>query len=240
MDDVLNPLDRNRPLWERTYDALERLIIHRQLPPGSRLVESELAAQLGVSRNPVREAIRALESAGWVDVVARKGAHVVTPAPEEGDHLFEVRWMFEPQAAALAAERVDGAQLAHLDEVLADGFRAAERGDADATVELNAVFHRAVFAAAGNDVLVQTLRRLEKRAMWHFSTIATARGLDSWHEHTSLLDALRRGDGARASQEMADHVMASWRKYGERGEGTGSSQPEGMTGGRVAVGGEHA
>lgn len=213
MDDVLNRLDRSQPLWERTYEALERLIIHRRLPPGSRLVESELASQLGVSRNPVREAIRALEAAGWVEVVARKGAHVVTPKPNEGDHLFEVRWMFEPQAAGLAAQRVDPEQLAHLDEVLTDGFEAARRGDGEATVELNAIFHRAVFAAADNSVLAEMLRRLEKHTMWHFSAIATARGLDSWHEHTSLLEALRQGDQERASQEMGDHVLASWQLY---------------------------
>lgn len=213
MSDVLNPLDRDQPLWERTYHALERLIIHRQLPPGSRLVESDLASRLGVSRNPVREAIRALEAAGWVEVVARKGAHVVTPQPNEGNHLFEVRWAFEPQAAALAAQRVQPAQLTSLDETLADGFRAAERGDVDATVELNAVFHRAVFDAAGNPVLSQMLRRLEKKAMWHFSAIATARGLDSWHEHTSLLDALKERDDARAAREMGEHVAASWRSY---------------------------
>jgi DNA-binding GntR family transcriptional regulator len=213
MMDGLFPLQRDLPLWERTYHALERLIIHRELPPGTRLVETELAERLGVSRNPVREALRALETAGWVEVQPRQGAFVTTPGPEDGDHLFEVRSIFEPQAAALAAGRITQETLARLEELGQQGLAAAERGDADAVVELNALFHRAIFAAAGNGVLSEMLLHLEKKSMWHFSTIATARGVDSWHEHTSLLEALTAGDADAAFAEMDAHVRASWTSY---------------------------
>lgn len=213
METNLDPLSRNLPLWEQTYIALERLIIHRQLPPGSRLVESDLAAQLDVSRNPVREAIRALEAAGWVEVVPRRGAHVVVPKPNEGDHLFEVRAMLEPEAAALATQRIEPAELAQLRALLQEGTDAAAAGEADRTVELNAAFHRAVFSAARNSVLTRMLVDLEKHAMWHFSAIATARGMHSWHEHGSLLDAMADGDAERAAKEMRDHVTASREAY---------------------------
>lgn len=212
-DDGLYPLRRDLPLWERTYDTLERLIIHRKLPAGSRLVEAELAARLDVSRNPVREAIRALEAAGWVEVIPRRGTYVISADAEEGDHLFEVRALLEPEAAALATERIRREELEELEELLEKGTQAAVVKDTDATVELNAMFHRKVFAAARNPVLYQVVHNLEKRAMWHFSTIATARGLDSWHEHSELLGALVDGDQARAASEMRDHVNASREAY---------------------------
>jgi DNA-binding GntR family transcriptional regulator len=213
MTEILFPLQRDLPLWERTYHALERLIIHRELAPGTRLAENELAEQLGVSRSPIREALRALETAGWVEVQPRRGAFVTVPGPHEGDHLFEVRSIFEPRAAALAAERITPDTLEQLERLTQQGFAAAERGDGDAVVELNALFHRAVFAATGNRVLTDTLLNLEKKSMWHFSTIATARGVDSWHEHTTLLEALAAGDADTASAEMEAHVRASWDSY---------------------------
>lgn len=213
MTEMLFPLERDLPLWERTYHALERLIIHRELAPGTRLVETELAERLGVSRNPIREALRSLETAGWVEVRPRRGAFVTMPSPRDGDHVFEVRALFEPQAARLAAERLETETLGELHELLGEGTAAATRGDADAVVELNALFHRTVFEAAGNPVLADLLRNLEKKAMWHFSTIATNRGIDSWYEHESLLQALSVGDGARAFAEMEAHVRASWASY---------------------------
>lgn len=234
MDDDLYPLSRDLPLWERTYNALERLIVHRRLPPGSRLVESELAAQLQVSRNPVREAIRALEAAGWVTVIPRRGAHVIMPEPNEGDHLFEVRTMFEPEAASLATRRVTDAELEHLRSLLAEGSEAAGRGDADGTVELNAMFHRAVFSAARNPVLLQVLLNLEKRSMWHFSAIATARGMHSWNEHASLVEAMAAGDHRRAAEEMREHVTASREAYRLAEAEAAGHEPE-EPAGQVAV-----
>lgn len=189
--------------------------------------DDELAGRLKVSRNPVREALRALETAGWVTVHHRRGAYVSVPAADDGNQLFEVRCMLESQAAGLAAERMVPGTIAQLRDLLEEGAAAAAAADRDRVIALNTAFHRLVFASAGNAVLSELLQVLEKRVTWHFSTIATARGVHSWEEHALLLDALAAGDATRAAAEMTSHIEASRALYREQ---MTAEQPDVQTG----------
>lgn len=96
-------LERPGPLRERVYEALLELITTRALRPGQHLVESELAGHLGVSRQPVREALQRLNTEGWVDLRPAQGAFVHEPTEEEADQLLSVRTLLEAEAARLAA-----------------------------------------------------------------------------------------------------------------------------------------
>jgi DNA-binding GntR family transcriptional regulator len=118
------PLSHAPPLRQRVYEALEELIIYGAFTPGQHLVETELAKRLGVSRNPVREALQLLSTDGWVDLRPRHGAFVHVPTDEEVDEVFDVRRALEVKSARLAAEKATPDSVASLRERLRVGTDA--------------------------------------------------------------------------------------------------------------------
>src|SRR6476661_11247128 len=109
---TIRPLQRPVPLRQSVYDALIDLIVGGELPPGQHLVETELARQLGVSRQPVREALHRLEAEGWVDLRPNQGAFVHVPTDKEVDQLLDVRELLEVETARLASRAVTAEQMA--------------------------------------------------------------------------------------------------------------------------------
>src|SRR6516225_8466445 len=100
---VIRPLQRPAPLRQSVYDALIGLIVRGDLPPGQHMVETDLARQLGVSRQPIREALHRMEAEGWVDLRPSQGAFVHVPTDQEVDELLDVRALLEAETARLAA-----------------------------------------------------------------------------------------------------------------------------------------
>ena len=131
-------LERPGPLRERVYEALLELITTRALRPGQHLVESELAGHLGVSRQPVREALQRLNTEGWVDLRPAQGAFVHEPTEAEADQLLSVRTLLEAEAARLAAANSGSAGIAALEELCAQGEQAVADDDVDLAVATNA------------------------------------------------------------------------------------------------------
>jgi DNA-binding GntR family transcriptional regulator len=206
-------LPESQPLRGQVHQILEDLIIHRKLAPGTHLGEPDLAKRLGVSRNPVREALVTLQRDGWVEVRHRQGAFVRAPGPDEAHETFEVRGMLERQAAQLAARKITAAQLEALDGILTTGRAAYAAGDNVGLVEANAAFHRIVADASGNRVLQDLLLQLEKRVKWFFGAVAVARGADSWREHEELSRYLREHDAEGAARVMKTHTETTHRVY---------------------------
>ncbi len=194
------------PLPQWIFEWLEAAVLDRSLPPGTHLIEETLAAQLGVSRTPVREAVKMLAQAGWVELHPHSGAHVRYFSVQEAREAFEVREALEELAAGLAAERSTDEELARLAKIL-------ERGDEMAASEpfpkelakLNSDFHGALFSAAHNNHLTELLIDLEKKVRWHFEEVASVRRASSWKEHRKILEALRRRDSDRARELMVMH-----------------------------------
>src|SRR2546429_5740878 len=135
-------IDRPVPLRERVYQAMQDLIISRRLAPGQHLVESELAEILGVSRQPVREALQWLANEGWVDLRPGYGAFVHAPTHEEADQLLAVRSLLEAEAARLAALNAGAEGIERLKELCNQGTKAVAEDDIDGMVAANAAFHR--------------------------------------------------------------------------------------------------
>jgi len=100
---TIRPLQRPVPLRQSVYDALIDLIVGGELPPGQHMVETDLARQLGVSRQPIREALHRMEAEGWVDLRPSQGAFVHVPTDSEVDELLDVRALLEAETARLAA-----------------------------------------------------------------------------------------------------------------------------------------
>lgn len=209
-------LERPGPLRDRVYEALLELITTRALRPGQHLVESELAGHLGVSRQPVREALQRLNTEGWVDLRPAQGAFVHEPTEEEADQLLTVRTLLEAEAARLAAAHTDEAGVEALEEILAQGMRAVESDDVDAAVALNARFHAKIMELAGNAVLAELAAQVDRRVRWYYTPVARTRGHQSWVEHRDLIAAVADHDEQRATRLMREHTEHTRRSYHER------------------------
>ncbi|MEM7323642.1 MAG: GntR family transcriptional regulator [Actinomycetota bacterium] len=209
--------DRHRPLRDQVADAIRDMILHGELQPGERLQEVRLAEVLGVSRNPVREAIRALEVTGLVEVQPRAGASVATFDRDDLIQLLELRAVLESWAAEQAAANHTADDLARIDRHLEGGRAASMAGDAVAASEHHNNLHLAVEQATGNRHLVGTVDPLRRKTELVFSIVSPRRPHDSWDEHTETRNAIAEGDGERAGRSARshiDHVIAELRTVG--------------------------
>ncbi|MCQ4211206.1 GntR family transcriptional regulator [Streptomyces longispororuber] len=193
-------------LRDRAYDTLRRRILEAELQPGERLVERDLAAELDVSRIPLREALRRLEADGLVLLVPHRGALVAPFTPADVRDLFDVRESLESLAARLAAERSDAAGLARLRARL-DAARAATRDqDRAAIAAANAGFHTDIVELTANPLLTSMMRPLEARTHWLFRLTAQRDPARQCAEHEELYAAIAAGDADRAAALALDHV----------------------------------
>ncbi|MFG2264016.1 GntR family transcriptional regulator [Streptomyces sp. NPDC048720] len=209
-------LERPGPLRDRVYEALLELITTRALRPGQHLVESELAGHLGVSRQPVREALQRLNTEGWVDLRPAQGAFVHEPTEEEADQLLTVRTLLEAEAARLAALNAGRPGTDALEELCAQGERAVAGDDVERAVALNAAFHAKIMDLAGNAVLAELAAQVDRRVRWYYTPVARRRGSQSWIEHRELITAITAQDAPRAAELMREHTEHTRRSYPER------------------------
>lgn len=194
------------PLRESVQAAILEMIVSRELRPGQHLVENELATLLGVSRQPVREALQALKNDGWVELRPGHGAFVHAPTSEEADQLLSVRRLLEAESAANAARNADKAGVARLRDIYQRGVEALARDDVEAVIECNAELHAEIARLSGNKVLVELASTVAQRVRWLHTPVARSRGNQSWAEHEALIDAIAAGDAERAGKLMAEHT----------------------------------
>ncbi|GAA1876677.1 GntR family transcriptional regulator [Lapillicoccus jejuensis] len=211
-DAATTPLGlRHLALREQVLDELRRRIVDGVYPPGSRLTEDRLAEDFGVSRNPVREALRVAVADGLVTLSPRRGATVAVPDPSSVADLFAVRGSLEPLAARLAAERVTPADVAALRALLDEAARATDAGDLARVAQLNTDLHLAVVRLSGNRWLTSVVTPLYLHVQWVFRLGAEVRAPHSWREHIRLVDAIAAGDPDGAAEAARAHVEAAAR-----------------------------
>ena len=194
------------PLRESVHDAILDMIVEGELKAGQHLVEAELANRLGVSRQPVREALQLLNSDGWVDLRPAHGAFVHAPTPAEADQLLAVRGLLETESARLAAAHVSEDGIEELRDWWRQGTDALAADEVAALVEANAGLHAAVARFSGNAVLRDLVAQVDRRVRWYFRPVARDRGAQSWEEHAELIEAIAAGDGDRAAEVMRRHT----------------------------------
>ncbi|HTZ27229.1 MAG TPA: GntR family transcriptional regulator [Streptosporangiaceae bacterium] len=210
---LIRPVVRPVPLRQSVYEALVELIVAGTLRPGQHLVESELARQLGVSRQPVREALHRLEAEGWIDLRPSQGAFVHVPTDTEVDQLLDVRELLDGATARLAARAATPEAVGVLREVWQQGVAAVGSGDVTQTVAANHDFHAAVAEIAGNTVLAQLSEIVGRRVRWYYRKVAPARGHESWAEHAELIAAIEAGDEEKASDLARVHTERTRSAY---------------------------
>lgn len=198
-----------RTLTEEVYEALKRDILNQQLPRGTRLVESRLAREFGVSKTPVREAISRLEREGLVDFTPHHGAVVSRLSAKEVEDLMGLREALEGYAAEQAASRISDAALAELDALIRQGEEAMQAQDLERYKEVDLKFHRLIQNASGNERLSQMIAGLEDQIRIVMSTSVQLEGriTSSLAEHRAIYDALVRRNAQEASAAARQHIV---------------------------------
>jgi DNA-binding GntR family transcriptional regulator len=202
-------------LAERAYEALRARILDLRLLPGQLVVEPDIAAELGMSRTPVREALARLRFEGLVAASPRRGFVVTVPTVEAMREVYEVIAGIEGQAVKLAAERADAGVISRLEEALARQEAALAREDLASWTEADAAFHRLLREAAGNRTMLELMRQFDGQL--HRARIAAIHlrptPRRSTDEHRAVLEAIKARDADRARRlhlahrERADAAM---------------------------------
>lgn len=204
----------HRPLRDVVCDEIRDQIISGRHLPGTRLIEDQLARDLGVSRSPVREALRVLEAEGFIDMVPRKGVVVSSISSDEAAEVFEVRIALEALAARLAARKASTTSVAHLTGILDEAEEALSHHDVVRLARLNTEFHELVLDVAGNGYLRDVMIPLRGRMQWIFGqTAGGQRGHRSLAEHRQLAQAIADHDEEGAARSAAQHVRSAQATY---------------------------
>jgi DNA-binding GntR family transcriptional regulator len=187
---------------------LRRMIVEDELEPGARINERELCGLFGVSRTPLREAIKVLAREGYVNLTPNRGATVAALTAQDLEEAFPVMGVLEALAGELAARNATDAQIAG---ILADHTRmrgAFEAGDRPAYFALNEAIHLAIAEAAGNGTLEQMQRSLDGRVRRgrYQANISAARWSQAMEEHEEIAEALSNRDGHRLAEVLRRHL----------------------------------
>lgn len=209
MDDQLQiEMNEYLPLRDVVFNTLRQAILRGDLKPGERLMEIKLAKRLGVSRTPIREAIRMLELEGLVVMIPRRGAAVAQITKQDLEDVLEVRCSLEELAVELACTRITGNELADLHRALKEFEAACDANDVTALAEKDVEFHDIIFEATGNQRLIQLLNNLrEQMYRYRLEYLKDESSHDKLlQEHKTIEMDIRNHDVAAARQHIKEHI----------------------------------
>ena len=193
---------------------LEKAVLSGELAPGGRVNENALAGRFGVSRGPIREALRALEASGLVHSIPNRGFFVRRLDLEEAVHIYDVRAVLFGLAGETLANAATDKIIAGLNRYIADMEKAAEARDFDAYYPLNLAFHRFIIESTGNPVLADLYLDLVKQMhLFRARSLGPGGGLAvSNAEHREMVAAVTRRDPLAAREAFANHVIRAKRR----------------------------
>ena len=204
----MNTKLNNRPLYEDVADRLREQIFSKQLAPGSWLDEQGLAEQFGISRTPMREAIKVLASEGLVTIKMRRGSYVTEVARKDLEQIFTILSLLEGEAAKVTASKATEAELNLLDHLHHRLEKAAADRDIEQFFEVNGKFHELIQEIAGNRWMNGVIDDLRKVLKLHRrdSLTSTGRLQNSLIEHRAILNAILKRDHVAAETAMRKHL----------------------------------
>ncbi len=199
-------------LYQQVADRVRGLIYSHQLAPGSAVDEKALCERFGISRTPMREALKVLAAEGLVELVPRRGCFVRRLEMDELAELFPVMAVLEGLCAREAVKRLDAEGLARLDALHADLESHAADGEINAYYETNLRFHQAVADLSGNRWLQRSVSDLRKimRLARHTQLTLPGRLRHSLEEHRRIMAAFRQHDVSALDACMQDHLNKQW------------------------------
>ena len=198
-----------RALYEEVAELLRQRIFNRELQPGSWIDELKLAEEYGISRTPLREALKVLAAEGLVTMKVRRGAYVTEVSEKDLADVYHLLSLLESDAVGVVAERASPAQLAELDALHAELEAAAAPGKVDRAhfFAINERFHMRILAMADNrwrDQMVADLRKVMKLNR-HNSLLKAGRVKESLAEHRGIMEAIEKRKPAEAVKRMQEH-----------------------------------
>jgi DNA-binding GntR family transcriptional regulator len=205
---------------EAVHRKLKQAIRKRYIKQGSQLVEVALARQLGVSRTPVRGAIRRLEAEGLVNSIPHRGAFVITPTPREIRETFAVRAELEIMAVRLAAARVSSSDIEELRNLIGGEEEIFASGDIDAYYHANDSLHLRLAELSDNRVLAAAIRDLLDRTRIYLILYDPfyKLGYAPTNEHRAIVDAIANGQISAACQAVKNHLDSAVRELDSAGQ----------------------
>ncbi len=201
-------LDNYKPLREIVFETLREAIINATLKPGERLMEIQLAEEMGVSRTPVREAIRKLELEGFVVMVPRKGAYVAGISMKDIADVFEIRAALEGLAAGLAAERITEDELEQLERILVKVGESVTNNNLQQLIEVDTEFHDTLYKACRNERLVQIVSNLREQIQrFRTASLSTPGRMQfALQEHKNIVEAVSERNVELAQALAREHI----------------------------------
>ena len=212
---IKNPLkgirvvDKTRPIGEMAYVSLKEAIVKGDLHPGQRLVESALSARMGISRIPVREAIKKLEQDGLIEKLGKGGSIVKNPSRKEIEETFGIRACLESYAAALATGHMDAPTIDRLENVLRRYRDALERRDIAKMTQLNDQLDEIIFSTSGSRKLYALIANFRDFIFRYRKVLLTCMeyAAISLSEHEEIVRAMKEGDGERVEKLVRKHLL---------------------------------
>lgn len=204
-------LDSYKPLREVVTETLREAIVTGVLKPGERLMEIQMAEELGVSRTPVRESIRKLELEGFVVMVPRRGTYVADLSIKDINEVYEIRTVLDVLAAGLAAERITEEELEELERLLVQIGEFVDQNNVEKLIEFDSQFHDVLYRASRNDRLVGIINNLREQ-FTRFRSISMkypGRMQNTVAEHTRLVEAIAQRNPDLAQQIAREHMENS-------------------------------
>ena len=209
-----SPVEHIAPIKVRSLAVLieaevERMIMAGEIAPGDRVNENQLALRFGTSRGPIREALRALEAGGLVELKPNRGVFVRSISLQEACDIYDVRAALFGQAGRLCAERLSPEQVKDLKDLVTRMEKASKAKDFESYYPLNLKLHEFIIDHSGNPVLASHYRDLVKMLhLFRARSLVQGGGLAiSNSEHREMVDAIAAKDGMRAHRAHFDHVM---------------------------------
>jgi len=198
-----------RSLTDQIYDYLSTSIIEGKVKPGEQLIENDLCHQFGISRSPLRECFRILESEGLIVILPRKGAFVKELTSKDIEDIFPVRASLESLAARLAVQNIGEKVIGIFDDLITKMDEALSNKDIRSFLRFNFTFHSTFIKTSNNQVLEKTLKNLG-RGLWQriaFLYYQSPSGLDfSNNMHKEIVKAFRDRDANSAQRLVEEHI----------------------------------
>ncbi len=208
-DNLQVTMDEFLPLRDVVFNTLRQAILTGELKPGERLMEIHLANKLGVSRTPIREAIRKLELEGLVNIIPNKGAYVTGISDKDVHDIYMIRSMLEGLCVRWATEHITQEQLEELDEIILLSEYHMDKGHSDQLTELDGRFHQILYEASKSRILDHVLSDFHKYVQLarRTSVKTEERAIKSIGEHNEILNAIKAKDAEKAGNLATIHIM---------------------------------
>lgn len=201
-------LQNHKPLREIVYEELKRQIMVGEIAPGTRMMEVELADEMGVSRTPVREAIRKLEKEGLVTIEPRRGAYASDISAKDMVDILEVRQDLEGMAAGIAAQKITEEGRIELEKIARGYKESVDKGDIEEIIKYDEAFHKYIVGLSGNKTLIKMVSQVQELALRfryiYYEDFSRFKNQPS--EHQIIVDAIVNGDASGARKSAEEHL----------------------------------